>query len=68
MPNRLKQHRHKIDQEKWSTDQDCLLIENNQLPIDQLCEMLSYTKDEILKRKQILGLTRRDFSLKKLNT
>jgi len=44
---------------EWSTDQDCFLIENSSLPIELLIDSLSFTEDEILERKILLGLVRR---------
>jgi hypothetical protein len=44
---------------EWSTDQDCFLIENSSLPIELLVDSLSFTEDEILERKILLGLVRR---------
>lgn len=65
-------HRNQPDRKQllscaWSTDQDCFLIENNHLTVDQLVEILPYDHDEIIARKRQLGLLRRDFYMKKLH-
>lgn len=50
---------------EWSTDQDCFLIENSSLPIELLVDSLSFTEDEILERKALLGLVRRQRQMMK---
>ena len=49
----------------WSTDQDCLLIENSHLSVDGLVDLLPFSYDEIVERKRALGLIRREFSMNK---
>jgi len=55
-------HRHKRKNaaliSEWSTDQDCYLIENSSLPIEILKDSLSFSEEEILERKMLLGLVR----------
>ena len=43
----------------WSTEQDSFLIENSVMVIEELINHLPFTEDEIIKRKEVLGLTRR---------
>ncbi|EXB81559.1 hypothetical protein ACT41M_07445 [Acinetobacter baumannii] len=45
---------------RWTTEQDCFLIENNSLSIDELKEHLPFSEDEIRVRRLVLGLVRRD--------
>ncbi|WP_347016188.1 hypothetical protein [Acinetobacter seifertii] len=44
----------------WTTEQDCFLIENNSLSIDELKEHLPFSEEEIRGRRSVLGLVRRD--------
>ncbi|OTG88917.1 acyl-CoA thioesterase [Acinetobacter sp. ANC 3813] len=44
----------------WTTEQDIFLIENSSLDISELCKHLSYTEEQIIDRKEILGLIRRE--------
>ncbi len=66
--NRVNLKKLKIQQsnEKWSKEQDIYLIENNHLVIEALSEKLNFTHEEIMERRQILGLIRRTKQLKKL--
>ena len=41
----------------WTTEQDSFLIENSFMVIEQLINHLPFTEDEIIKRKDVLGLT-----------
>ena len=50
----------------WTTEQDIYLIEHNMLDLEILCQNLPYTRDEILERKAVLGLIRREWQLKRL--
>ncbi|MEB3794516.1 MULTISPECIES: hypothetical protein [Acinetobacter] len=43
-----------------TTEQDCFLIENNSLSIDELKEHLPFSEEEIRVRRSVLGLVRRD--------
>ena len=49
----------------WTTEQDSFLIENSSMLIDDLKEHLPFTEDEIINRKEVLGLTRRQKQLRK---
>lgn len=66
MPNRLRRHKNKIQYTEWSTDQDCLLIEHFKTPMDVLLQMLPYSEQEILARKEMLGLLTRAKQLRKV--
>ena len=48
-----------IEMEPWTTAQDVYLIEHADLTIEQLQQQLPYTQDQIIQRKQALGLVRR---------
>ena len=55
----------------WTTEQDCFLIENSEVPIEELKKHLAFSFDEdtIQSRKEILGLSRRQRQMRKfLNT
>ena len=49
----------------WTTEQDIFLIENSSMSIEGLINQLPFTEDEILNRKEVLGLTRRQKQLRK---
>lgn len=67
MPHRYKRKIRKFQNSSWSTEQDIFLIENNHLSIDELVEILPFNSEEIIDRKGILGLIRREISLRKLH-
>lgn len=48
----------------WTTEQDCFLIENNSLSIEELIEHLPFSEEEIRVRRSVLGLIRRDKQMK----
>ena len=50
----------------WTTEQDIFLIENSVMAIEELINHLPFTEDEIIKRKEVLGLTRRLRQMRKL--
>lgn len=43
----------------WTTEQDCYLIEHSSMSIEELIVELPYSEDEIMARKEVLGLVRR---------
>ncbi|MFD2707790.1 hypothetical protein [Acinetobacter gyllenbergii] len=43
----------------WTTEQDCFLIENCSLSIEELRVHLPFSEEEIRVRKSVLGLVRR---------
>ena len=67
MPHRYKRKIRKLQNSNWSTEQDIFLIENNHLNIDELVEILPFNSEEIVDRKSVLGLIRREFSLRKIH-
>lgn len=50
----------------WTTDQDCYLIENSSMSIDELKIQLPFSEDEIWERKRLLGLNRRQRQMRKM--
>lgn len=59
------QKKPKCPGSNWTTDQDCYLIENSTLPIESLVDHLPFSDEEIRKRKEILGLVRRQRQMMK---
>ena len=49
----------------WTTEQDCILIENSSLTNKDLKVLLLYSDDEIYERKEALGLVRRQRQMMK---
>lgn len=49
----------------WTTDQDIYLIENSALDMSELCKQLPYSEEEITDRKEILGLIRREWQMRR---
>lgn len=49
----------------WTTEQDCFLIENSELPIEDLMNHLPFDEEEIQIRKELLGLSRRQRQMRK---
>jgi len=49
----------------WTTDQDIFLIENNSMPNESLALNLPFSIDEIIARKKVLGLIRRQRHMSK---
>ena len=47
----------------WTREQDIILIENNNLPIEQLSEMLKCSQEDIMARRKVLGLVTRNKQL-----
>lgn len=50
----------------WTREQDIILIENNNLPIEQLSEMLNCSQEDIMARRKVLGLVTRNKQLRRL--
>ncbi len=50
----------------WTREQDIILIENNNLPIEQLSEMLKSSQEDIMARRKVLGLVTRNKQLRRL--
>lgn len=49
----------------WTTEQDCYLIEHSLMSIEDLIVELPYSEDEIMARKEVLGLVRRARQMRK---
>lgn len=49
----------------WTTEQDIYLIENSTLDISQLCIQLALTEEQIIERKEVLGLIRRERQMRR---
>ncbi len=49
----------------WTTEQDCYLIEHSSMSIEELIVELPYSEDEIMARKEVLGLVRRARQMRK---
>lgn len=54
-----------VKSSSWTTDQDIYLIENSSQGIDELLKNLPYTEDQILNRKKVLGLIKREWQIRK---
>ena len=63
----MKRRRKKSEHinSNWTIEQDSFLIENSSMSIEGLKNQLPFTEDEILNRKEVLGLTRRQKQLRK---
>ncbi|MNY89790.1 hypothetical protein D3C78_60950 [compost metagenome] len=66
MPNMKKFLKCKVvKSSSWITDQDIYLIENSWQGIDELLKNFPYTEDQILNRKKVLGLIKREWQIRK---
>ncbi|MGE8559709.1 MAG: hypothetical protein ACN6NJ_01985 [Acinetobacter sp.] len=63
--NRRSRKKLELPTIHWTTEQDCYLIENNSLSFKELTNILPFTEDQIIQRKEILGLLRRDRQLRR---
>lgn len=63
----MKRQRKKLEYSpsNWTTEQDCFLIENSELPIEELMNHLPFDEEEIQSRKELLGLSRRQRQMRK---
>ena len=63
----MKRHRKKSEyiNSNWMIEQDSFLIENSSMPIEGLINQLPFTEDEIINRKEFLGLNKRQKQLRK---
>ncbi|MCH7389046.1 hypothetical protein MMP66_00370 [Acinetobacter dispersus] len=50
----------------WTTEQDCFLIENSSLSIEELIEHLPFSDEEIKVRKSVLGFVRRQRQMNRM--
>ena len=56
-----------IASSNWTTEQDIYLIENSTLSMTDLCNHLPFNQDQIIERKELLGLIRRDRQMRKFH-
>lgn len=56
-----------LTDDRWTVEQDCYLIENQNLSIDALASTLPFTVDDIVNRRQLLGLERRAMAIMRMN-
>lgn len=63
----MRKSRKKLAQEisNWTTEQDIYLIENSSLELCELCMHLPFSAEEIVERKEVLGLVRRDWQMRR---
>jgi len=63
----MKRHHKKSEHinSNLTTEQDSFLIENSSMPIEGLINQLPFTEDEIINRKELLGLNKRQKQLRK---
>jgi hypothetical protein len=52
----------------WTTEQDIYLIENSTVNMAVLLEYLPYTEEQIIERKEALGLLRREWQMRRFRT
>lgn len=57
-----------IQANSWTTEQDIYLIENSTIEKTVLLAQLPYTADQIIERKETLGLLRRDWQMRRFRT
>lgn len=50
----------------WSTEQDAVLIEHADLAMSELIQRLGFSEEDILQRKEVLGLNRRARQIQRL--
>lgn len=64
-----RQHRLKIiPAMTWTTEQDIYLIENSAAEMTVLLKYLPYTEEQILERKEALGLLRREWQMRRFRS
>lgn len=64
-----KPHRTKvITLSTWTTEQDIYLIENSTQELPVLVSNLPYTEEQIIERKEALGLIRRERQMRRFKT
>lgn len=64
---RYKDRKIPVCTKHWTQQQDIYLIEHNDCSIEELQQHLPYSLEEIMARRNILGLTTRLRQLKKFN-
>ncbi|UUS62040.1 acyl-CoA thioesterase [Acinetobacter sp. YH16056_T] len=66
MRNLKRQHKLKVSNVIWSTEQDAVLIEHADLAMSELIQHLGFSEEDILQRKKVLGLNRRARQIQRL--
>nr|WP_180116791.1 acyl-CoA thioesterase [Acinetobacter sp. YH12096] len=66
MRNLKRQHKLKVSNVIWSTEQDAMLIEHADLAMSELIQHLGFSEEDILQRKKVLGLNRRARQIQRL--
>nr|WP_180163635.1 acyl-CoA thioesterase [Acinetobacter sp. YH12069] len=66
MRNLKRQHKLKVSNVIWSTEQDAVLIEHADLATSELIQHLGFSEEDILHRKKVLGLNRRARQIQRL--
>ena len=61
-----RQHKLTVSNVIWSTEQDAVLIEHADLAMPELIQRLGFCEEDILQRKEILGLNRRARQIQRL--
>lgn len=61
-----RQHKLTVSTVIWSTEQDAELIEHADLAMPELILRLGFCEEDILQRKEILGLNRRARQIQRL--
>ncbi|UIJ74587.1 acyl-CoA thioesterase [Acinetobacter sp. SH20PTE14] len=66
MRNLKRQHKLTVSNVIWSTEQDAVLIEHADLAMSELIQRLGFSEEDILQRKEVLGLNRRARQIQRL--
>ena len=66
MRNLKRQHKLTVSKVVWSTEQDAVLIEHADLAMSELIQRLGFSEEDILQRKEVLGLNRRARQIQRL--
>nr|WP_180040102.1 acyl-CoA thioesterase [Acinetobacter sp. YH12218] len=61
-----RQHKLTVSKVVWSTEQDAVLIEHADLAMSELIQRLGFSEEDILQRKEVLGLNRRARQIQRL--
>lgn len=67
MKRKVTRAKDLLNDERWTVAQDCYLIENQNLSIEALASTLPFTVDDIVNRRQLLGLERRAMAIMRMN-
>ncbi|MCL6248223.1 acyl-CoA thioesterase [Acinetobacter sp. ANC 4945] len=66
MRNLKRQQKLTVSNVIWSTEQDAVLIEHADLAMSELIQRLGFSEEDILQRKEVLGLNRRARQIQRL--